>query len=210
VTALCAVPFIVDGYKLAIYLNEFFGLFCDLTQPVVNTTTISWAVNLRSNASAIHDEFLEFERTHEGIPRISQVSSGQTYLDYHPKYAWRSLFLRIYGRNTIHFDSFPLLASLIAQVPDVSMVMISILDPHYEGSPHVGVYRGIHRYLMGLEVRSSFRSHDSFSPVAFVISLCSLSLFPCALSFFLEFMPGSTSRILPAHYSRQAARVWCW
>ena len=151
---ILTIPFSIDGYTLALRFNVFLGQFCDLTKPIVDTRNIEWAKNLRGNYSVIREEFYAFERQHAPIPRISDVSSGQDYLDKIPEYPWRSLFLRVYGWDTEHLKSFPRLQELVANIPDVSTIMFSILDPHYIGDQHVGVYRGIHRYLLGLEVRA--------------------------------------------------------
>lgn len=143
----------VSKYDVVDYMKEFYANYCDITQPVMDTSELPWAKAFRANATAIHEEFLAFERLHGTAPRISAVSSTEKKLDYNASHAWRSLFLRVYGRDTIHLDSFPLVKHLVAQVPhDVSMIMFSILEPRYTGKNHEGIYRGVLRYLLGIEV----------------------------------------------------------
>ena len=151
---VCGIPLYIDGYIIGNYLNDFLGYFCDVEHPVEDTSNIEWAKIMRGNASAIHEEFLAFEQAHM-IPRIAEVSSAQHYLDHDPTVAWRSLFLRVYGHDAVHMQQFPTLQAAIKHVPEASTVMISILEPHYVGGAHYGVYRGIHRYLLGLEARKS-------------------------------------------------------
>ncbi len=145
------IPFSIDGYKVGQFLNNFYGQFTNVSQYRVDTTNIAWARHIRGNVSVIREEFLKFEKAHK-TPRISEVSSPQGYLDTDPERSWRSLFLQLYGKKSKHFAEFPKLQSLVNEVPGIRTVMISILDPHYKGDWHVGVYRGIHRYLMGIEV----------------------------------------------------------
>jgi len=151
--ATIAYPFLFwDKYDAVDNMKDFFGRYCDLTKPVFDASNLPWAQELRANAKAIHEEFLNFEKTHF-VPRISSVTSTERKLDYNASHAWRSVFLRVYGKNTNHIDQFPLTAKLVAKIPhDVSMIMFSILDPHYVGKDHNGIHRGVLRYLMGLEV----------------------------------------------------------
>ena len=159
VAAVCAIPFYIDGYQIGYQLNEFLGGYCDVHNPVETAEHLEWAKILRGNYSVILEEFLAFERSHSSIPRIKDVSQQQNYLDVDPTHVWRTLFLRLYGRDSAHFNEFPRLKQLLSHVPGVLTVLISILDPHYHGETHNGIYRGVHRYLLGLDVSLFLKSN---------------------------------------------------
>jgi aspartyl/asparaginyl beta-hydroxylase (cupin superfamily) len=134
-------------------MKDFQARFYDVTKPVVDTSSLPWAQAFRTNAEAIHKEFLNFEKRHGTAPRISSITSTERKLDSNASHAWRSLFLRVYGRDTIHLNDFPLTIRLVQDIPhDVSLVMFSILEPHYTGKDHHGIYSGVIRYLLGIEV----------------------------------------------------------
>ena len=155
-----AIPFSIDGYMIGVYLNDFLGYFCDVEHPVEDTSNIEWAKIMRGNASAIHEEFLVFEQAHKYIPRVSEVSEVQMYLDHQPKNAWRTLILRLYGRDSVHMKHFPKLQAALAHIPKVYTAMISIIEPYYLGGEHSGLYRGTLRYLLGLEVLRVLSPND--------------------------------------------------
>ena len=147
-----AVPFSIDGYILGQYINNFYARFYDPTNPVEDTSNIEWAKIMRGNASAIHEEFLAFERTHTNIPRIGHVIPNEAYLDQQEHSAWRTLFLRLYNRDSAHMKHFPKLQAALAHVPGLYTVIISMIEPRYIGGAHNGIYSGVKRYLLGLEV----------------------------------------------------------
>jgi hypothetical protein len=143
VLAIIATPFMLfkDKYAVVDGLKDFFAPYCDLKHPVMDSSNLPWAQAMRANARNIHAELLAFERTHI-VPRISSVSSTERKLDYNATRAWRSLFLRVYGRDTIHINEFPLVRRLVDAIPhDVSMIMFSVLEPHYVGKNHEGIHR---------------------------------------------------------------------
>lgn len=155
VASIAAVPFVLNGYEVANYLNTYLARFCDVSRPVENTENLEWARILRGNWSEIYQEFLAFERKHSGIPRVSEVSEVQYYLDKQPEHAWRSLLVRLYGHDSQHIRHFPKLQAALAYAPKVYTAMFSIIEPHYIGGGHNGIYRGTLRYLLGLEVRGA-------------------------------------------------------
>ena len=149
---VCGIPLYMNGYIIGHSLNDFFGHYCDLKFPVMDTSVIEWTKIMRGNASEIYEEFVAFETQHGHAPRVSEVEATQHYLDNQPDHAWRTLFLRLYGRDSVHMKHFPKLQAAIAQAPPVYTVIISAIDPHYHGNTHIGLYRGVHRYLLGLKV----------------------------------------------------------
>jgi aspartyl/asparaginyl beta-hydroxylase (cupin superfamily) len=148
-----ALPFFIDGFTVGETLKDLFSHFITNDVPTFATNQTQWAAMLRANAGAIRDEFKAFEQIYGTIPRLADVSEEQAFLDTEPRQAWRTLFLRLYGLDSAHITAFPRLRTLLADVPGVHTVMISIIEGGHVGVRHRGIYKGVLRYLLGLEVR---------------------------------------------------------
>lgn len=134
-------------YGMNTLLNKFFGLVC--TDPVVfDPKDFAWSSNFRDNWEAIRDEFMVYDHR-ENIPLHGQVNTYTGMCDAKKK--WRTLFLRAYGVDTNLANKFPLVMKLINECP-CTLAFFSILEPGAKLTPHVGIYKGVIRYHLGLVV----------------------------------------------------------
>ena len=113
----------------------------------------------------LHRDGAAFPDLHR-IPRVEQFAAAEEGLnDGHD--SWRALFLRVTGEDTdfarVHF---PRTLTLLRRAEVLGMRawngFISVLEPLGHIPPHHGIYRGIYRYHLGIEVpAASSRSSGS-------------------------------------------------
>lgn len=103
---------------------------------------------LQDNWQAIRDEVLEFEKNNgemKGISSNSYVSAqfeginwSNLYLD---NFMWR------FHKNRKHF---PIICSLVDQIPNCTLTVLTVLSPNSSVKPHFGDTNGIVRCQLGL------------------------------------------------------------
>jgi hypothetical protein len=87
----------------------------------------------------IRDEFTAYYSTHSAMA-MADADSVQAVLDFGP-IPWEVLHLRVFNRDTDLLPLFPKTASFLAQVPDCSFAMFSILKPGKVLPMHSGIYK---------------------------------------------------------------------
>ena len=181
VLLLLLIPFSFSGgYDLSSAANTLFPRAFDIhNRTVFDTTDLPWAALLRRSHGVVAAELRAFEgllRTlpvahhpdpdldRDGatfpdlhrIPRVEQFAAAEEGLnDGHD--SWRALFLRVTGEDTdfarVHF---PRTLTLLRRAEVLGMRawngFISVLEPLGHIPPHHGIYRGIYRYHLGIEV----------------------------------------------------------
>ena len=109
---------------------------------------------LQDNWQAIREEVLAFEKNHgemKGISSNSYVSAqfeginwSNLYLD---NFMWR------FHKNRRHF---PLICSLVDQIPNCTLTVLTVLSPNSSVKPHFGDTNGIVRCQLGLIIPAEY------------------------------------------------------
>jgi aspartyl/asparaginyl beta-hydroxylase (cupin superfamily) len=134
-----------DVYDSINLINNLLTHYCE-DQSVFNPKDFAWTKNFRSNWKNIRDEYLQYTKNNT-VPLFKNINTVVARPDIHSK--WKTLFLRAYGKNTNVCKHFPLTLKLINSCP-CTLAYFSILEPGAQLEPHVGVYKGVIRYHLGL------------------------------------------------------------
>lgn len=134
-------------YSTADIINLFFDKYCN-DYPIFDPKQFSWSQNFRNNWKKIREEFLNYSQ-HYVIPKHHQINKMVASCDNDSK--WKTLYLRIFNKNTDISNFFPLTMKLIESCP-CTLAQFSVLEPHSKLKSHVGIYKGVIRYHLGLVV----------------------------------------------------------
>lgn len=137
-----------SGYSLLSPLNEVYAKYSNNT-PILDTHQFVWTANFRNNWQSIRDEFLEYARDNI-VPFHKDVNSDVSTCDTYD--GWKTLYLRVFNRDTDVMKYFPLTSELINSAPACTLAHCSVLSPGTVLEPHTGVYGGVLRYHLGLIV----------------------------------------------------------
>lgn len=126
-------------------VNTIFKKFCH-DPAIFNTHQFPWTINFRNNWIDIRDEYINYSN-HNIIPIHRDLNSEVSSCDVNHK--WRTLYLRAYGIDTNVSTYFPTTMNLLNQCP-CTLAFFSVLEPGAKLTPHVGIYKGVLRYHLGL------------------------------------------------------------
>lgn len=105
---------------------------------------------LQANWKAIRDEIMAFEKR-QG--HIYGINSNEYVSAQFEGINWSNMYLENFmwriHRNRKHF---PLICSLVDQIPNCTLAVISVLSPHSSIKPHYGDTNGIIRCHLGISV----------------------------------------------------------
>ncbi|XWV25716.1 hypothetical protein QJ857_gp0043 [Tupanvirus soda lake] len=132
-------------YSTADMINSFFEKNCN-DPAVLNPMDFSWSNYFRNNWKLIREEFLNYSDKYV-VPNHNNINQIAASCDSGNK--WKTLYLRIFGKNTEIADFFPFTMSLINLCP-CTLAHFSVLGPRAKLTPHVGIYKGVIRYHLGL------------------------------------------------------------
>lgn len=87
------------------------------------------------------------------LPKFHNVDKANYKISFDNGPAWRTLILKAYSHwFTDNCKKFPETLKLLSNMPEVSTVMFSILEPHVKIPAHTGKLSGIWRYHLALLV----------------------------------------------------------
>jgi aspartate beta-hydroxylase len=101
----------------------------------------------------LRDEALALASRIETVPRFHELMAEQAEISANDGRDWRMFLLRVYGVDIKkNMAACPVLAGLVASVPDVLSATLSFLAPGKHIPKHRGPFRGVLRYQLGLSV----------------------------------------------------------
>lgn len=152
VTAVVVVAFRSPNVlnQSSVFMNNFFTKYTKDDYPVHNTLDYHWTQSFRDNWKAILGEYNGYTR-----PTPSYKSIDPLHSSCNTAGRWDVLLLRSYNQDTIVSKDFPLTMSFINQAP-CTLAFFSILNPYSHLDYHIGVYKGVLRYHIALEVPQDF------------------------------------------------------
>ncbi len=132
-------------YSTVNIINNFFSKYCK-DPAILDTKKFVWTENFRKNWMDIRKEYLKYAEMFQ-IPFHNKLNKYVASCDINSK--WKTLYLRAFGINTKISKYFPLTMSLINSCP-CTLAYFSILEPGAKLEPHIGIYKGVIRYHLGL------------------------------------------------------------
>jgi ornithine lipid ester-linked acyl 2-hydroxylase len=134
-------------YSTANIINSFFSKYC--TDPMIFDPKIfPWTQHFRNNWKNIREEYIRYNQ-YFIVPSHNQINKTVASCDTNNK--WKTLYLRIFNKNTKIANFFPMTMNLINLCP-CTLAFFSILEPGARLTPHIGIYKGVIRYHLGLIV----------------------------------------------------------
>jgi len=132
---------LINPYAIGHYFNKIAP-----KNPEFIETDKEWCKLLRENYTIIRDEYMN--SPNGALKRFSEIDPYQLSVD--DNVPWGVVILRLYNKNTKNTKYFPKTLELISKVPNCSTIMFSVLSPGQYIKPHVGPYKGVLRYHLGL------------------------------------------------------------
>ena len=129
-------------------INRLLERHCSACPPVFDPADFAWTQAFRDGWARVHGEFLRYTET-RSAPAYSAINPFQSSCNLNG--GWNTIFLRAFGADTDIVEDFPETMRLVRGAP-CTLAFFSILEPGARLAPHEGVYKGVIRYHLGLEV----------------------------------------------------------
>lgn len=116
-----------------------------------NPADFPWCARLEAATPAIQRELHALLARDHTIPNLQDVFQEQRILTQNSE--WKSFFLYLYGYPiAANCAACPATAAALQQIPNMRTALFSILAPGKHIPEHVGPYKGVLRYHLGLIV----------------------------------------------------------
>ncbi|RME04148.1 MAG: aspartyl/asparaginyl beta-hydroxylase domain-containing protein [Bacteroidetes bacterium] len=108
---------------------------------------------LKDNWEVIRDELLEVLKDADNIPKFHEVDSIQRFISAKDDVPWRTFIIKAYDKwQENNAAKVPKTTELLKQTPQITTAMFSILDGGKHIPPHMGFFKAVLRYHLGLIV----------------------------------------------------------
>lgn len=108
---------------------------------------------LKSHWEEIREELLEVLKNEQDVPKFHEVDSIQRFISARDDVSWRTFFIKAYGKwLDTNAAKVPRTTALLKQLPQVTTALFSILDGGKHIPPHIGFFKAVFRYHLGLIV----------------------------------------------------------
>lgn len=134
-------------YNTADKINYFFSKYSN-DPAVLNPNDFPWSINFRNSWKIIRDEYLKYTATNI-IPYHNNINPIVARCDNNR--GWKTLYLRAFGKNTKIANFFPKTMEIINKSP-CTLAFFSVLEPGAKLASHIGIYKGVIRYHLGIFV----------------------------------------------------------
>lgn len=105
------------------------------------------------NWKTIRAELLEVLKDEENVPKFHEIDSIQRFISARDEVPWRTFVIKAYGKWAEgNAKKVPETVKLLKQTPQITTAMFSILDGGKHIPPHMGFFKGVLRYHVGLIV----------------------------------------------------------
>jgi beta-hydroxylase len=108
---------------------------------------------LQNNWKIIREELEEVLKDEESVPKFHEVDGIQRFISARDNVAWRTFIIKAYDKwIEANAAKVPKTAALLRDMPQITSAMFSILDGGKHIPPHMGFFKGVLRYHLGLMV----------------------------------------------------------
>ena len=152
---LAVAVYLLEPFLYAFLFSKLIELFVK-NPPFLDVEAVfPEARLLRENWKVIQEEARALLKDVESIPQFHEVDNLQRFISAKDNVAWRTFFFKGFNkwlpRNCARA---PRTAELLRRLPLVSTAMFSIIDGGKHIPPHVGFFKSVLRYHLGLVVPS--------------------------------------------------------
>ncbi len=114
----------------------------------------------KDNWETIQKELLEVLKEEENVPKFHEIDSIQRFISAKDDVPWRTFIIKAYGKwAPVNSEKVPETVKLLKQIPQITTAMFSILDGGKHIPPHMGFFKGVMRYHLGLIVPTDAPCH---------------------------------------------------
>lgn len=134
------------------WMERFLGRSSRIGNPAwFSRDTFAWVGPLEAQTGAIRAEFSEYLLHLDAVPSMGDISPEQKAITQDTR--WKSLFFMMFGRRAeVNYQRFPVTASALNQIPGLKTALFSILEPGKHIKPHRGIFKGVIRAHLPLEI----------------------------------------------------------
>jgi beta-hydroxylase len=108
---------------------------------------------LEENWEVIREELGVILQNNENVPKFHEIDSIQRFISAKDEIPWRTFVLKAYGKWVDNnCEMAPKTVEMLQGMPKVITALFSILDGGKHIPPHIGFFKGVLRYHLGLVV----------------------------------------------------------
>jgi beta-hydroxylase len=108
---------------------------------------------LLENWQTIREELEEVLKNEANVPKFHEVDSIQKFISARDNVPWRTFIIKAYDKwLDANAAKVPKTTALLRQFPQITTAMFSILDGGKHIPPHMGFFKAVLRYHLGLIV----------------------------------------------------------
>ena len=153
IVALLLIAYLVQPALLTLPYTTFIKLFVK-NPPYLNLEEhFPQHQLLKDNWETIQQELIEVLKNEENVPKFHEVDNIQRFISAKDEVPWRTFIIKAYGKwAERNAEIAPVTTSLLKQTPQITTAMFSILEGGKRIPPHMGFFKGVLRYHLGLIV----------------------------------------------------------
>lgn len=151
IITILIVAYFVKPELLTLPYSKFISLFVKNPPFVDKEKYFPESKILEDNWTTIRNELIEVLKKPDNIPKFHEVDSIQIFNSAKDDIPWKTYGIKAF--NTWiepNASMVPKTTNLIKKMPSVTLAMFSILDPGKKIPPHIGFFKGVFRYHLGL------------------------------------------------------------
>lgn len=108
---------------------------------------------LKDNWQTIRAELEAVLKNESEVPKFHEVDNIQRFISARDEVPWRTFIIKAYGKWVEgNAAKVPKTTALLKELPQITTAMFSILDGGKRIPPHMGFFKGVLRYHLGLMV----------------------------------------------------------
>ena len=151
IVVLAIAIYFIEPFIYALLFSWVLGLFVKNPPYVSIEDEFPEGKLLKDNWKVIRDELDTVLKNVENIPKFHEVDNLQRFISDKDDKAWRTFIIKGFNEWLDHnCQQVPKTTALLKQMPRVSMAMFSILEGGKHIPPHIGFFKSVLRYHLGL------------------------------------------------------------
>ena len=137
-------------YKLSTFLNRKYSYVGDHT--FFDPATFHWIPGIENQTEAIQKELEELLEQKSKLPNLLDFEQAQKKATGEDD-KWKAVFFMTYGNRIEETcQRYPNTARALAEIPNLRLAFLSILDGNKHINAHRGAFNGVLRYHLGLKI----------------------------------------------------------
>jgi beta-hydroxylase len=151
--ALAIIAFFLQPALLTLPYSTFISFFVKNPPLLDNRSHFPQHEILLKNWQVIREEVEEILKHEQNVPKFHEVDGIQRFISAKDKIPWRTFILKGYGKWVeTNVAKAPRTSALLEEMPQITTAMFSIIDGGKHIPPHIGFFKGVLRYHLGLIV----------------------------------------------------------